>query len=282
MEVNYINYFNEFEIEYEVLNNASKDVLTVSLDIIHYIEKKLKEIHNWLKNHVFLSIQEEIHFFKELKPKLVSKLIYYKAILKLVSTTPQTKKDKRKQYEKLLTEIRQYALHNREFYEYYRSRSSYKDEDHFVRHSYKDIIKYDCCLINYDSKLSTSHDYNVATIMANDLFAIHLENKLDELDGKNVSKNVTIERKFNWTGSKVDLTEMVYAFQATGCINNGNVDLKELAIYLGTMFNVEIDSNLYGNYSDIKSRKVSKTRFINTMSEKLIKKMDNEDSKKKP
>jgi hypothetical protein len=212
---------------------------------------------------------------------LVSKLIYYKSILKLVSTAPQTKKDKRKQYEKLLTEIHRYALQNREFYEYYRSRSSHKDEDHFVRQSYKDIIKYDCYLINYDSKLSTSHDYNVAIIMANDLFVIHLENKLDELDGKGVSKNVSIERKFNWTGSKVDMTELVYAFQATGCINNGNFDLKELAIFLGTMLNVEIDSNLYGNYSDIKSRKVSKTRFINTMSEKLIEKMDNEDSKKK-
>ncbi len=282
MEVNYSNYFSELEREIIALNNTSIDLLTTSYEIIQFIERKLKEIHKWLKNHVFKTLQEEIYFFKELKPKLVSKLIYYKAILKLVSTAPQTKKDKRKQYEKLLSEIRQYALHNREFYEYYRSRSSYKDEDHFVRRSYKDIIKYDCCLINYDSKLSTSHDYNVATIMANDLFTIHLENKLDELDGKNVSKNVPIDHKFNWTGTKVDLTEMVYAFQATGCINNGNFDLKELAIFLGTMFNVEIDSNLYGHYSDIKSRKVSKTRFINTMSEKLIEKMDNEDSKKKP
>jgi hypothetical protein len=282
MEVNYINYFNEFEKEYELLKKTSDDVLSISLEIIQYIEKKLKEIHKWLKKHVFLSVQEEIYFFKELKPKMVSKLIYYKALLKLASTSPQTKKNRRKQYEKLLSGIHQYSVCNKEFYEYYRSRSSHKDEDHFVRHSYKDIIKYDCYLINYDSKLSTSHDYNVATIIANDLFAIHLENKLDELDSKNISQNSSIDRRFNWTGSKVDLTEMVYGFQASGCINNGNIDLKEFAIFLGTMFNVEIDSNLYGNYSDIKSRKVSKTRFINTMSEKLIEKMDDEDSKKKP
>ncbi|MBF2709090.1 RteC domain-containing protein [Flavobacterium soyangense] len=281
MELNYISYFNEFEREYKVLNNTSKDVLTVSLEIIHYIEKKLKEIYNWLQNHIFKTLQEEIHFFKELKPRLVSKLIYYKAILKLETTLPQTKMDKKKQYEKLLMGIHYHAISNQDLYEYYRSRSSDKDEDHFVRHSFKDIIKYDCCLINFDSKLSTSHDYNVATIMANDLFAIHLENKLDELNGKYLPKNLPIDNKFNWTGSKVDMTELVYAFQATGCINNGNFDLKELAIFLGTMLNVEIDSNLYGNYSDIKSRKVSKTRFINTMSEKLIEKMDNDDSKKK-
>jgi hypothetical protein len=282
MEVNYINYFNEFEREYEELKNASDDVLTVSLEILHYIEMKLKELHQWLKKHVFKTLQEEIYFFKELKPRMVSKLLFYKELLKLEASLPPSKKNKRKHYEELLATIHQYVVTNKEFYEYYRSRTSFRDEDLFVRRCYKDIIRYDCCLINFDSKLSTSHDFDVAIIIANDMFTIHLENKLDELNGKNKFNNTRTEHKFNWTASKVDLTEVVYAFQATGCINNGNVDLKELAIFLGTMFNVEIDSNLYGNYSDIKSRKVSNTRFINTMSEKLIEKMDNEDSKKKP
>ena len=281
MEVNYINYFNEFEREYEILKIASDDILTTSKEIIRYIENKLNEIYNWLNNYVFLSIQEEIYFFKELKPKLVSKLIYYKAILKLETTLPQTKKDKKKKYEKLLTEINQYAVKNRDIYEYYRSRASRKDEDFFVRRSYKDIIKNDCCLINCDSKICTSHDYKMANIIANDMFTSYLENKLDELNGKCKFNITQIDHKFNWTGTKVDMTELVYGFQASGCINNGNVDLKELAIFLGTIFNMEIDSNLYGNYSDIKSRKVPKTRFINTMSDKLIEKMDNEDSKKK-
>ena len=83
MDSNYINYFNEFEREYEVLKNASDDVLTVSLEIIHYIEKKLKEMFKWLKKHVFETYQEEIYFFKELKPRMVSKLLFYKELLML-------------------------------------------------------------------------------------------------------------------------------------------------------------------------------------------------------
>ena len=58
MDLNYINYFNEFEREYEVLKNASDDVLTVSLEIIHYIEKKLKEIYKWLKK---LALQDIVN-----------------------------------------------------------------------------------------------------------------------------------------------------------------------------------------------------------------------------
>ena len=281
MDFNYSNYFNEFEREYEVLKNASNDVLTVSLEIIHYIENKLKEIYKWLKKYIFPSVQEEIYFFKELKPRMVSKLLFYKELLKLEASLPPSKKKKRKHYEELQATIHQYVLNNKEFYEYYRSRSSFRDEELFVRRCYKDIIKYDCCLINFDSKLSTSHDFIVATIIANDMFTSYLENKLDELNGKCKLNRTPIDNKFNWTGTKVDLTEMVYAFQATGSINNGNFDLKEFAVFLGKMLNIEIDSNLYGNYSDIKSRKVSKTRFINSMSDKLMEKMDNEDSKKK-
>jgi hypothetical protein len=281
MDSNYISYFNEFEIEYELLKKVSGDVLTVSVEIIRYIEKKLKELHKWLKKYVFLSVQEEIHFFKELKPRMVSKLLFYKELLKLETSLPPSKKKKRKHYEELISTIHQYVVTNKEFYEYYRSRTSFKDEDLFVRHCYKDIIKYDCYLINFDSKLCTSHDFNVAIIIANDMFTSYLENKLDELNGKCKFNISQIDHKFNWTGTKVDMTELIYAFQATGCINNGNFDLKELATFLGTMLNVEIDSNLYGTYSDIKSRKEPKTKFLNTMSEKLIEKMDNEDSKKK-
>ena len=279
---NYITYFKDFEREYESLKKTSDDVLSISLEIIHYIEKKLKEIYIWLKKYVFLSVQEEVFFFKELKPRMVSKLLYYKAILKLETSLPQTKSDKKKKYENLLTDIHLYTVNNRDVYEYYRSRSSHKDEDHFVRNSYKDIVQYDCCLINYDSRISTSHDYKMATIIANDMFANLLENKLDELEGKIISKINPFDFKFNWTGTKVDMTELVYGLQASGSINNGNFDLKEFAVYFGNMLNFEIEANLYGHYSDIKSRKVSKTRFINTMSGKLIEKMDNEDSKKKP
>lgn len=95
MEVNYINYFNEFEREYEVLKNTSNDILATSLEIIHYIEKKLKEIYKWLKKYVFQTPQDEIYFFKELKPRMVSKLLYYKELLKLETSLPPSKKNKK-------------------------------------------------------------------------------------------------------------------------------------------------------------------------------------------
>ena len=267
MEVNYINYFNEFEKEYEVLKNTSDDVLSISLEIIQYIEKKLKEIHKWLKKHVFLSVQEEIYFFKELKPKMVSKLLFYKELLKLEASLPPSKKKKRKHYEELLTAIHQYVTTNKEFYEYYRSRTSFRDEDLFVRHCYKDIIRYDCYLINFDSKLSTSHDYNVATIIANDMFTSHLENKLEELNSSNPTTYNPMNNKITWTGTKVDMAEMIYGLYYKNMLNDGKADIKEIAKALCFAFNIEIDDKtLYRCLQDIKRRSPIKAVFLQNLS----------------
>ena len=268
MDSNYINYFHEFEREYEVLKNASDDVLTVSLEIIHYIEKKLKEMFKWLKKHVFETYQEEIFFFKELKPRMVSKLLYYKELLNLETSLPPSKKNKRKHYEELLTKIHQYVVSNREFYQYYRSRTTVKDDDLFVRRSYKNIVRDDCCLINFDSKLCTSHDFNVAIIIANDMFTCYLENKLDELNGNITTKYNPMSNKITWTGTKVDLVEMIYGLYYKKMLNDGKADIKEIARSLCFAFNIDIDEKaLYRNLQDIKKRYPLNVIFLQNLSD---------------
>jgi len=281
MNPNSIHYFNEFDRAYETLRNSTKDDLTTSYKMISFIENHLHDIHRWLRLYIFDTVEEEIYFFKELKPLMVSKLLYYKALLKLEAGFPQTKIEQRKFYETLLVEIHLYNQKHRELYEYYRSRSSHRDQELFVRCDQKNLIQYDCSQINYDSKISTYHDYKIASFISNDMQAQYIQKKLDALDGSFVSKIDPIAPPFYWTAGKVAMTEMVYAFQATGSINHGHFDLIELAQYLGSMFHTDIESNLYGNYSDIKNRKGVRTRYLNSMSEKVNEKMDREDAKRR-
>jgi len=277
MDSNYINYFNEFEREYEVLKNTSDDVLTVSLEIIHYIEKKLKEMFNWLKKHVFKTLQEEIYFFKELKPRMVSKLLYCKELVNVESSLPPSKKNKRKHYEEWLAKIHQYGLNNREFYQYYRSRTTVKDEDFFVRRSYKNIFRDDCCLINYDSKLCTSHDYNVAIIIANDMLTGYLENKLDELNGTRTAYS-PMNNKITWTGTKIEMAEMIYGLHYKQMLNNGNIDIKEIARGFSIAFNIDFDEKaLYRCLQDIKKREPLNAIFLQDLSDVANNKFRGED-----
>jgi len=268
------NYFYEFEFEYEALKRTTTDVLDLSFKMIEFIQEKLKEIGKWLKKHLFTSVREEIQFFKELKTKIVSKLIFQQTILKIETKLPPTKKKKKKHYEKELGNIYEYGMNNKEFYEYYRSKGSYKDEEYFVRKQYKNLWD-NCSLINFDSKLCTSHDFIYATFIANEMLEGYLEKKLEEINGKCSLSNPAISN-LNWTATKVDLIELVYALQLSGAVNGGNIDIKELAICFGKMLNIDIEDNLYRAYLDIKSRKTIQTKFLNTIKENLNRKL-NED-----
>jgi hypothetical protein len=55
-----------------------------------------------------------------------------------------------------------------------------------------------------------------------------------------------------------------------------NCDVKEIATYFGKMFNIDIEDNIYRVFIDIKSRKTIQTKFLNTITENLNRKM-NED-----
>lgn len=275
MEAHDFNYFYEFECEYEAIKRTTTDVLELSFKMIEFIQEKLKEIGKWLKKHLFTSVQEEIQFFKDLKPKIVSKLIFHQSILKIETKLPPTKKKKKKHYEKELVNIYEFGMNNKEFYEYYRSKGSYKDEEYFVRKQYKNLWD-NCSHINSDSKLCTSHDFIFSTFIANEILEVYLEKKLEELNGKCSLTNPAISSNLNWTASKVDLIELIYALQLSGAINGGNIDIKELAICFGKMLNMDIEDNLYRAYLDIKSRKTIQTKFLNTITENLNRKM-NED-----
>lgn len=272
-----IAFYNDFEVEYQAIKQSISDTITLANKVIPLIEKRIKELHKWLKNHVFDTIEEEIYFFKEVKPKLASKLIYYKTILKIESNAPATKKLKKKFYDKALFKIYQYSKNNKDFYQYYRSRASFKDNEYFLRNNENYVSLDDCYLMNYDNRLCSSHDYKVAIIMSNDLLCNYLENRIETIEKSCEMKYPTPINQLNWTGSKVELVELIYALHQQRLFNSGNTDIKEIANYVGKMFNIEIEENIYRSYLDIKNRKSNRTKFLSGLVESLHEKILTED-----
>ncbi len=72
-----------------------------------------------------------------------------------------------------------------------------------------------------------------------------------------------------WTGNAIDLVELIYGIYEMGCINNGEMPLKQLAPLLYRIFGVEA-KDCYRFYIDIKRRKtISHTHFLEQMQERL-------------
>ena len=165
-----------------------------------------------------------------------------------------------------------------EFYQYYRSGNSYLDYKYFLRGKFDIKLALDSYYFEADTNFSTSHDFKVAKILANDLIQLYIENQLIMIDNKDNGEKS--QRKPNvkmvWTGSKVALTELLYALHSEGVFNNGVVDLKDIGEYFEHVF--EIDLGQYRRtFLEIRARKTDRTKFITSLNENLLKRMENSD-----
>ena len=111
-----------------------------------------------------------------------------------------------------------------------------------------------------------------------DLIQLYIEDQLIMIENKDLGDKS--QRKPNtkliWTSSKVALTELIYALHSEGVFNNGAADLKDIAENFEHIF--EIDLGQYRRtFLEIRARKNDKTKFITTLNDALLKRMENSD-----
>ena len=140
---------------------------------IHLILECLSELKEYVLKKGFKNTNEEIRFFKYQKPVIVSKLIYYNAIYKIETRRPYGNKRIRKYFVKELKKLKRFFDNNLDFYKYYRSNNSFVDEKFFVRGKHDIRLWLDTFYFEADHRFSTSHDYKVAKIIANDLIQVY-------------------------------------------------------------------------------------------------------------
>ncbi|KGO82394.1 tetracycline regulation of excision, RteC [Flavobacterium cauense R2A-7] len=255
------------------------NIITKSEKAVDIILKSMTNLKKIVQKNKFKSDSEEILFFKEIKPQLTSKLIYYNMIYKIEMKRPNGgNRILKKYYHNELSKLKSFFDNELEFYQYYRSGSIYLDYKYFQRGKFDIKLALDSYYFEADTSFSTSHDFKVARILANDLIQLYLENQLVMIENKDGFEKS--QRKPNiklmWTGSKVALTELLYALHSEGTFNNGAVDLKDIAEYFEQIF--EIDLGQYRRaFLEIRARKSDRTKFISSLNETLLKRMDNAD-----
>lgn len=241
--------------------------------VIELIVQSLADLKEYVLKNEFKNLQEEIHFFKYQKPVIVSKLIYYNAIYKIETRRPYGNKRIKKYFIKEIKKLKRFFDNNLDFYKYYRSNNSFVDEKFFVRENHDIRLWLDTFYFEADHRFSTSHDYKVAKIIANDLIQVYLEDRLNNINIKKGSNN-----SLKWTASKTALTELIYALYCHGAFNNGNTDIKLIAKTFEDAFNIDL-GDFYHTFMELKARKINRTKFLDRLCEALIKKMDEQDEK---
>ncbi|MFZ2431769.1 MAG: RteC domain-containing protein, partial [Lutibacter sp.] len=172
-----------------------------------------------------------------------------------------------------LKKLKRYFDNNLEFYKYYRTNNSFVDDKLFVRGKHDIKLSLDTVYFETDHRFSTSHDYKVAKIIANDLIQVYLEDQLHNIIYENKSLDLPT---LNWTGSKTALIELVYALHSQGTFDNGNADIKVIAKTFERTFDIDL-GDFYHTFMELKSRKINQTKFLDSLRDALIKKMGEQD-----
>ena len=261
---------DDLENQISELTYEPGNILVSYEKAIELILSKTAEMKEYVLKTGFKNQQEEIHFFKYQKPAVVSKLIYYNAIYKIETKKPNGAKAIRKYLNDELKKLKRYFDNNLEFYKYYRTNNSFIDDKLFVRGKYDIKLSLDTVYFDAEHRFSTSHDYKAAKIIANDLIQIYIEDQLNNNNQKTASNSFAL----NWGESKTALTELIYALHSQGAF--GNADIIAIAKTFESTFNISL-GDFYHTFMELKSRKINRTKFLDSLRDALIKKMDEED-----
>lgn len=280
------NYSNsvmaELEGQLKTMHSNENYPIQSSQQAIKATIASLEQLKSFFKKHNFTSKSEEIEFFKDIKPQLASKLIFYNEIYNIEISKPSgSDKTIRKHYNRELSKLKIFFDENLEFYKYYRTGNTCLDKKYFLRRKHDIRMTLDSSYFQSDYDFTTSHDFKVAKIIANDNIQVYLETNLKKYqNGNQVNQHTEANHKgLRWTGSKVALVELMYALHAEGVLNNGNLSLNEIAKNIESAFNLDI-GQFNRIYLEIRNRKtMEKTNFLNSLKENLIKRMDEADEK---
>lgn len=249
--------------------------LSYSEKAIIIVYETISELKKHVSTHNFPTEKEEIEFFKIIKPHFLSKLIYFNAIYNIELTKPVAgAKAVAKHYQHCENKLKKFYLENIEFYRYYRSANEKLDKNYFLRGNHDLKLIVNCHFFQSDFNFSTSHDFIVAEIMANDDLLKFLQKKLTKEAQITLPENALTQPKLQWTGTKVALVELIYAVHSSGVINNGNVSLNTLAQTAEAVFSINL-KQFNRIFIEIKGRKsIEQTSFLNSLKNNLEKKLE--------
>lgn len=251
-----------------------------ALYMVNFIRPLFEELRVFTHQYKFKDDNQEISFFKETKPCIMSKLIYFSDIYTLELRKPSGSKEVIKEYyQQRLMGITDFCTKHLDFYQYYRSKSTHLDKHYFLRGHENYKLCHSCGMFDKDPLFSTCCDHRVAKMLAYDMLQIYLQQRLQELGRQEViesSRTSLPNNPFRWTGTKAAAIELGYAIYAAGVLNNGNTDVKEIMTYIEASFKIDL-GNYYRAYLALKERKKDRVPFLNTLMERLLKKMDEED-----
>lgn len=272
--------YQRLEEELDAVKSRETELLEKVNASLSRIRTAIYTLREYIKDHPFEDIEEEIYFFKELKPQYYSLYIYHLEVYNIQAFAPcGSIHEIKNYYQKELQYIKRFFDRHAFEYQYYRLKATELDERFFVRGRFPSIPVFPE-IAAVDPLFSSSHDYLFSKIKAFEQLQFYLQQAvrhIEPLPDGTLSIPHKKTGRLRWTGESINLVELGYGMYNSGQLNNGNASLNEIFAWLEEHFQISIGKPAR-RFTEIKRRKrLSRTRFIDQMRDSIIRKIDDED-----
>lgn len=272
---------NEFLSQLKELEAGNPKIMDCANGSIILSRQTLHKLKGLLLEKDFESIENEIYFFKNIKQTLITPLIYYSEVRSFELQFPMANiSTQKKHINKKLSKLNRFFNLNIDFIQYIQQGHLHFDPQYFTRNFSDSYHIVSSKFYFQDPDFTTARDMLLGKVKAYRKFTKYLQNRLkSEEKGyatSEMEKEINIF-KLQWTSSKAGLTELIYALHASSALNHGNADIKEIACALQHVFKFDL-GDFYKIYAELKYRKNSRIKFLDTLSTGLISFMDESES----
>ena len=263
---------SEVDAKIELIECSEISMITKSLEASRVLRKAYNQLKEFILSYDFQGEEEEVLFFKEIKPRLCFRLIYYRKLYNIEMDRPIGIEKQREYFNDLLDGINRFNSKRLDFMRYYRSGSSHMDTLYFLRgkadaEQYMETFSYE-----FDEQFTTNCDYKVAKILSNDMLSDYLMREIEDLKENHIiaSSFGFPATKMTWKGTKAELQEQILSWDSSGIF--GDVPFTQLHNYIQNVFNIQLDSNLSRVFDDLKIRNIP-APFLDKLKKSLLRRM---------
>ena len=267
----FISAEKQLIIELEQILQGKTEMNAKAKKAAKLIRNTLSSFRNQIRDQGFKSDDEEIYFFKNIKPKIHAYLIFYSILSEIETNKYHMSEEELKSFiEKKIRMFRHIMREYLDFVTYFMEGLNHLDRLYFLRHSDIPKITRHTATMLMDPELSTTYDIVAANIIAHQMLIKYLFPDQDNLKTK-----MPANPKMKWTASKSDFIEFVYGLQASAAVNYGDVEIKELCLALQSIFQINIEDP-YRIFIDLANRKTAPLKFIPKLEEGFLRKVDDQ------
>ena len=258
--------------------SQSKRLIDEAYEMTLYLQDLLGSVKKYLIEEGFKNDEEEIHFFRSIKPQILGKLIYYNKIYRIETTCPVSNGKMYYSYfsGQLANLKREYIEHlcSSDFYRYYRSGRTDRDDTYFKRGNINYHDGLNSIVFEIDPEFSTFFDYKTARIISNDLLYTYLLTKINPDENPDVIlQKPESSKDIFWTDSKNAIIELIYALYASGVISHGKIGIRKISLMFQILFRIPL-GDLHHAFHRMKTRSGSRTSFLDQLKFSLEEYMD--------